>query len=719
MVGLANIRMLWNAIIAPTGGKGQQERMNNFYKGQADVYDATRKDLLRGRRTMLRLAAAHLLESRKSGRQGRLVWVDVGGGTGYNIEAMDAFIPIDTFDAIYLVDICEPLLQVAEERFAFHRWTNIHVIHQDAASFVLPEIDVIADHGTISLATFSYSLTMAIKIPDFYSVLDRISSFLAPEGLMGVADFYSSGNIFQWPASVVDVDRACNGFSHWFWQIWFYFDNITLGSQRREYLEYKFQTVKIFNGRNKFLLRSLIRIPYYVWLGKLTSTPTRSILAPVSPVYQERLESLFSMTPWRTLYSPKPWHVYMNRNLNTITSWDPSEDMKYLEPGPNDSILTVTSAGDNVLHYALQAQFQSIHCVDTNPCQNHLLELKMAALRTLSHELVFSMFGHGHVELFHEILDLKLSPYLSAPSYQYWRANVHMFASETPLYTHGFSGLARRIIDALLRITGRSSDVERLFKASTINEQVYIWSNRIRSIILNRLIVSLLCCRWFSRRALKVSENQRNVLLAEGTIHGYVKDTLDPVLSSKLLKDEGYHYLMMLSGHYSPTSCPSYLTQEGFECLRADNGKRMDPIKIYTDTIAGALQTMSNSSISRVILMDHLDRFSADRADVEEMIQHLHSVLKPGGFILLRSVARTPWYIALFASVGFEPCCLKVRKPGSKEALDHVNALDPESTVIFVITSNNAGFFLPYDVDDGLIVGTMLRDARASGSHRD
>lgn len=50
--------------------------------GQAEVYDATRKELLRGRKTMLRLAAAHLKESRKPGDRGRLVWVDIGGGTG-------------------------------------------------------------------------------------------------------------------------------------------------------------------------------------------------------------------------------------------------------------------------------------------------------------------------------------------------------------------------------------------------------------------------------------------------------------------------------------------------------------------------------------------------------------------------------------------------------------------------------------------------------------
>ena len=57
-------------------------RLLQFYKGQADVYDETRKDLLKGRKTLLRLSAAHLLDTLKSGSQDRLVWVDIGGGTG-------------------------------------------------------------------------------------------------------------------------------------------------------------------------------------------------------------------------------------------------------------------------------------------------------------------------------------------------------------------------------------------------------------------------------------------------------------------------------------------------------------------------------------------------------------------------------------------------------------------------------------------------------------
>ncbi len=76
---------------------------------------------------------------------------------------MDAFHPIANFDAVYLVDLCEPLLDVARRRFARKGWSNVHCICADAASFVLPEpewADGCDPKGSLSFVSFSYSLSM-------------------------------------------------------------------------------------------------------------------------------------------------------------------------------------------------------------------------------------------------------------------------------------------------------------------------------------------------------------------------------------------------------------------------------------------------------------------------------------------------------------------------------------------------------------------------------
>jgi betaine lipid synthase len=132
---------------------------------------------------MLSLSIAHLRVLRAASPNKRLVWVDIGGGTGlcsfiaclapppiiylgHNIELMDKHLPISSFDAIYLIDLCEPLIQVARKRFAEKGWNNVTVLCQDATEFSLPEWSDGKDpKGTVSFVTLSYSLSM-VSGPD-------------------------------------------------------------------------------------------------------------------------------------------------------------------------------------------------------------------------------------------------------------------------------------------------------------------------------------------------------------------------------------------------------------------------------------------------------------------------------------------------------------------------------------------------------------------------
>lgn len=118
---------------------------------------------------------------------------------------MDTFMPVESFDAVYLVDLCEPLLAVARKRFAARGWQNIHVLCQDATSFTLPEWDDGKDpKGCIGFVTMSYALSMvrcifsthlrvisfncrvagprlpSLQIPNFYNLIDPIHSVLSP-----------------------------------------------------------------------------------------------------------------------------------------------------------------------------------------------------------------------------------------------------------------------------------------------------------------------------------------------------------------------------------------------------------------------------------------------------------------------------------------------------------------------------------------------------------
>ncbi|KAF9071138.1 S-adenosyl-L-methionine-dependent methyltransferase [Rhodocollybia butyracea] len=729
------LTFIWYCFIRPlTGAKDQKARLDKFYEGQADVYDATRRGLLRGRKTMLNLSAGHLRSLRANNPEKRLVWVDIGGGTGHNIELMDQFFPITSFDAVYLIDLCEPLLQVARKRFVKKGWTNVHILCQDASDFMLPEWQQsssqgIDPKGSVGFVTLSYSLSM---IPNFYTLIDQ--------GLLSVVDFYTAGkNTSLHEKAIGGESKECVWLSRWFWQIWFDFDNVHLSPARRSYLEYRFGTIKSYNGRNRFVLPFIIRIPYYIWLGRPraadvsktchafeieggntvgncspTSSPSIHVLKEEdlmlassssaesgltaldlgSPMIEKQPEAQPSAVvvnitppfssfhyqvnkPWRLPYYEHPVHKEFRTFIYSFTWEDPYVDVKHLELTKEDSMFVITSAGDNALHYAIAARPRSIHCVDMNPCQGHLLELKLACIQCLPYTDFFSLFGTGYHSSFRYLLDSKISPYISSSAYQFWRINASMFTIPTkPFYFHGYSGWALRLSRFIFTLAGVQKDVERMCGCDTLDEQVRIWKGKVRPVLLNPLILALLRNPVFCWNALGVPMNQRRMLLNDGSIYEYIRDTLDPLVSTYLVKTDNYFYLLCLLGYYTPASCPAYLTRPGFEALKANKGKSLEAFRLHTDSIYNVLIGLSHRSLTRVLLMDHLDWFTQGSQEVDDEIKQLFRVVAPGGSVFWRSAARYPWYNEVFERRGFQVEAVAVRdggEKGQKVPLDKVN----------------------------------------------
>jgi len=161
---------------------------------------------------------------------------------------MHKHFPISSFDAVYLIDLCDSLLDIARRRFAQNGWKNVIVLCQDASEFSLPEWSNGMDpKGSVGFITMSYSLSMVrsplsfspippyyIQIPSYYAVLDRIEHVLSPQdGLFGVVDFYTAGKQPSLHEKAIGgISKECGWLSRWFWQIWFDFDHVCPQEQR-------------------------------------------------------------------------------------------------------------------------------------------------------------------------------------------------------------------------------------------------------------------------------------------------------------------------------------------------------------------------------------------------------------------------------------------------------------------------------------------------------
>lgn len=88
---------------------------------------------------------------------------------------------------------------------------------------------------------------------------------------------------------------------------------------------------------------------------------------------------------------------------------DPQLDRLALGLGPSDTVLAITSGGCNVLPYVLTEPAR-VYAVDVNPRQNALLELKLAAIKTLDFQNFFSIFGEGRLPGFPTLCRSVLRP---------------------------------------------------------------------------------------------------------------------------------------------------------------------------------------------------------------------------------------------------------------------------------------------------------------------
>ncbi|KAK4158706.1 hypothetical protein QBC43DRAFT_143711 [Cladorrhinum sp. PSN259] len=747
----------------------QQGALESFYASQAGVYDVTRKALLKGREDMLALAAAqlqHKSANRDAFGNRKRIWVDVGGGTGWNIEAMSEFVNVPKFFThVYLVDFSPSLCEVASKRFARLGWTNVTVVCEDARKFRLEDYESglssgqrsparpssssgyfeqkRPEHGGADLITMSYSLSM---MPDYFSIIDSMTSLLSPDGIISVVDFYVQSGIDVAYRNYTGgpIGRHVNYIARTLWRAWFDLDRVNLEPARRDYLEYRFGTVLTANMRNK----SLGIIPYYIWLGchkkpfsssslpheiieridalatespyllpadkqsfsssssvtnRLTKAVERTAPEIRSKAFDAAVQNLSANLPlpsffyqnhhWRIYYDDRlPKHTQFKDEYIYAFTWEDSQvDRKILQLGPKDVVLAITSAGDNILSYAMQSPAR-IHAIDLNPSQNHLLELKVACLSAnLPYQDYWKIFGEGQHLQFRSILLSKLSPHLSSRAFQYWLKNDSIFTNPRGrgLYDTGGSKHAIRVFRWITYLFGCRKAVLHLLSASTLVEQRRIWKSKIRPALLSKLVSNfIVSTEAFLWAALGVPKNQLAMIEADHTslsqkddpsssssssrahaIWHYMVNTLDPVVEQTHISSSNPYYLVTLAGHFSPKCHPDYLSPTAHKILTQPNA--FDNLRIHTDEIDEVIARIMPGTLTVAIVMDSMDWFDPTSNAASKQIMKLNRALRLGGRVLLRSAGLEPWYIKEFEKHGFLGKRVGNRVPGS--CIDRVN----------------------------------------------
>ncbi|KAL4857543.1 DNA mismatch repair protein 6 [Chlorella vulgaris] len=618
------LKNIWFSKLADTADHA--ERLEGFYKGQAHAYDSFRSKFLWGRRPMLAACAARLRDFED------MVWVDLGGGTGENVDLMSSYIDLTQFKAIYVVDLCKSLCDQARKKVAEKGWRNVHVVEADACHFAPPE-------GIASLVTFSYSLSM---IPPFHAAVDRAISYLDREqGLLGVCDFFASSK-YDLPL------RQMSPLRRFFWRSVFDSDNIDVGPERRQYLDHQLSRVWEYNDEGSIPYVPYFRAPWYCWVGRIPKLETLLV--------ENKVEAPAFFPP-SFLYTQ---------------SWeDPRADEPYLQINEKDVCLTLTSGGCNSLHLCINGA-RKVYSCDCNPAQSALLELKQVAIRQLNYEDVWSLFGEGKHPRAAQLFERDLAPFLSQSAIRFWRDKLRYFSDG--LYYHGGMGKVVHVVQQLARWLGMGRQWTAVAEAPTLEAQRQAWEALWVVRLLRAvpawalsLIADFAAVLFFNRATLwfggGIPFKQYQLIMADGVhMSAYAARCFDGVAASSHLRGDNYFYYNCMTGKFARDNCPAYLTPSGFQALK---GGALEALTIVNGFF---LPTLRARQYTKVILMDHLDWLTD--AATKEVAAALAKQVAPGGRVIWRSAANVPPYARFIADAGFEVTCIQRADQGF---MDRVN----------------------------------------------
>jgi S-adenosylmethionine-diacylglycerol 3-amino-3-carboxypropyl transferase len=329
--------------------------------------------------------------------------------------------------------------------------------------------------------------------------------------------------------------------------------------------------------------------------------------------------------------------VYRN-NLIYNQCWeDPAVDRQALDLRATDRVLVITSAGCNALDYALLGA--RVMAVDANPRQTYLLELKLAGIKALDFESFFTLFGMGGGQRAPEIYRA-MRPELSSEARSFWDRESRLFDPHgiggRSFYYRGTSGLVALTIRGYIDHVARArAVVDRILSAASIEEQLGHYRGELRSQLLKAGLLEIIGSRGVLSLLGVPAPQRQMVHERSGGFRGFIRDSLDHVMSLTLLRDN-YFWSVYLTGRYFRESCPEYLKASNFEKLKSGLAKNVEPC---TGTVTDCLRGQQEP-LTAFVLLDHMDWLVEKPHLLEEEWAEIFASAAPRARVIFRSGGR-------------------------------------------------------------------------------
>lgn len=324
---------------------------------------------------------------------------------------------------------------------------------------------------------------------------------------------------------------------------------------------------------------------------------------------------------------------------------DPRVDRKALKIGPESRVLTIASAGCNVLDYLIDKP-ESITAVDINQHHIYLTNLKIAAMSCLpSYEAFFDLFGRADQKANLENYNRYIRKNLDDPTRRFWDGGSFIRRSlmgpraryfTKNFYSYGLLGLHLRLMQLLGKAVGCKA--KKVLQGKSLEEQRQLFERYIDpgfekwivKFLINSSTPLLLSFLAISPKQWEQVKRQHRLETIRDISWKLVKD-----MACKSPIDENYFAWQAFSRRYDckdRKAIPEYLKKENYDVLKSN----IHRVNTRVASIQDFLREQPDNSLNRFVFLDAQDWMN--ESQVNGLWSLIARVGQPGSRIIFRTV---------------------------------------------------------------------------------
>jgi S-adenosylmethionine-diacylglycerol 3-amino-3-carboxypropyl transferase len=302
---------------------------------------------------------------------------------------------------------------------------------------------------------------------------------------------------------------------------------------------------------------------------------------------------------------------------------DPELELQALRPTADDSLVVVGSGGCTALSL-VAAGAGRVASVDYNRSQNHLIELKVAAICSLSNGDLLGMLGANDCSPQRRIAAYDdLQAHLSLAARAFWDAHRTAIArgvlnaGVTERFIRGVTGAFRAFVQS-------RASIDRMLASTSLDEQRSLFQREWNTLRW-RMFFQLLLNRVVFRKAYDPAffAHLQNPSFAE-----HFRSRAEHTLTQLRVRDN-YFLQHMLTGAYG--SLPPYLRESGTQAIQ----RAPDALTVVDGSMADYLRTQPSASISGFALSNICEWLTPTAID--ELFAEVVRTARPGARLVFRN----------------------------------------------------------------------------------